>query len=143
MKRGVDHPGVCVVFHCHDGQGNFVMGKRSKSTRDEQGKWDQGGGAVEFGEKAEDALRREIKEEYGAEVKNASFLGFMDVHRIDSQKNKTHWIALCYKVLVDKGQIKNAAPKDHDEIGWFTLSNLPEPLHSQMPEFIKMFRKYL
>lgn len=43
MKPGVDYIGVCVVYLCHDGQGNFVMNKRGKNCRDEVGKWDIGG----------------------------------------------------------------------------------------------------
>lgn len=143
MRKGVDYTGVSVVFHCHDGKGNFIMGKRSKNTRDEQGRWDQGGGALEFGESVEEALKREIKEEYGTDVLSFDFLGFLDVHRADYNGNKTHWIALCYKVLVDKKKVKNAAPDDHDEIRWFTLDNLPRPLHSQLPNFIKKYRKFL
>lgn len=119
------------------------MGKRSKTTRDEHGKWDLGGGAIEFGEKIENALRREIKEEYGTDVLNFEFLGIMDVHRIDHEKNKTHWIALCHKVLVDRRKVWNAAPKDHDEIGWFTLYTLPSPVHSQLPKFLKKFKRKL
>ena len=143
MKKGVDFTGVNVVFFCHDGEGNILMGKRSKTTRDEHGKWDLGGGAVEFGEKIEDALEREIKEEYGTDVLDFEFLGIMDVHRKDHNGNKTHWIALCHKVLVNKMKVKNAAPKDHDEIGWFTLDNLPKPTHSQLPKFLKKYKSKL
>jgi 8-oxo-dGTP diphosphatase len=143
MRKGVDFTGVNVVFFCHDGEGKFIMGKRSKTTRDEQGKWDLGGGAIEFGEKVEDALRREIMEEYGTDVLEKEFLGVMDVHRTDSKGNKTHWIALCHKVLVDKSKVKNASPQDHDGIGWFTLENLPKPIHSQFDHFIKKFKKKL
>lgn len=140
MKKGVDFTGVSIVFHCHDGKGNFVMGKRSQNARDERGKWDQGGGALEFGEKIENALKREIKEEYGAKVLDYEFIGLMDVHRKDHNGNKTHWIALCHKVLVERESVRNASPKDHDEIGWFTLDKLPDPLHSQMPVFLKKYK---
>ena len=100
-----------------------------------------GRGAVEFGEKTEDALQREIREEYGTDVLEFDFLGFMDVHRVDHERNKTHWVALCYKVLVDREKVKNASPKDHDEIGWFTLDNLPNPVHSQLPTFLEKYKK--
>ena len=143
MKKGIDFTGVSVVFYCHDGKGNILMGKRSKTTRDERGRWDLGGGAVEFGEKTEDALQREIREEYGTDVLEFDFLGFMDVHRVDHERNKTHWVALCYKVLVDREKVKNASPKDHDEIGWFTLDNLPNPVHSQLPTFLEKYKKRL
>lgn len=64
MRKGIDCIGVTVVFFCHDGKGNFVLSKRSKNTRDEQGRWDPGGGALEIHERIEDAIRREVREEY-------------------------------------------------------------------------------
>ena len=49
LKRGVDYIGVTVNFLVHDGNGRILLQKRSKQCRDEQGRWDIGGGAVEFG----------------------------------------------------------------------------------------------
>jgi len=40
------------------------MSKRSNKTRDEHGKWDPGGGSIEFGESIDSALKREVREEY-------------------------------------------------------------------------------
>src|SRR6185295_6821186 len=68
MKKGIDHIGVTVVYFCHDGKGNVLMAKRSANTRDEQGRWDIGGGGVEFGDTVEDTLRKKIKEEYNCDV---------------------------------------------------------------------------
>ena len=48
MEKGIDYIGVGVSFICHDGKGNYLMNKRSKNCRDEHGKWDFGGGAVDF-----------------------------------------------------------------------------------------------
>ena len=82
MKKGIDHIGVGVVFFCHDGKGNFILNKRTAKSRDEYGRWDPGGGGINFGEKVPDALKREIKEEYCTNILKAEFLGFRDVHRI-------------------------------------------------------------
>ncbi|MCL4418767.1 NUDIX hydrolase [Patescibacteria group bacterium] len=143
MRKGVDHIGVGVVFFCHDGNGNILMSKRSKNTRDEHGRWDPGGGSIELGESFEDALKREIKEEYCTEVIESDFLGFRDVHRIDEKGNKTHWVVLDFKVLIDKDKVKNGVPNEHEEIGWFRLDNLPSPVHSQFPIFLKNYKNKL
>ena len=143
MKRGIDFPGVNVVFYCHDGNGNFIMGKRTKNTRDEDGRWDPGGGAVELGETIEGAFKREVREEYGTNVLDFEFLGLRDVHRVDENGNKTLWIAFDFKVLIDKKKLKNGIPDDHEEIGWFRLDNLPSPVHSQLQNFLKKYRKKL
>lgn len=143
MRKGIDHIGVGVVFFCHDGNGNFLMSKRSKNTRDEHGRWDPGGGSIELGESIAGALKREIKEEYCAKVIQSDFLGFRDVHRIDEKGNKTHWVVLDFKVLIDKDKVKNGVPNEHEEIGWFNLDNLPGPVHSQFPTFVKNYKHKL
>jgi ADP-ribose pyrophosphatase YjhB (NUDIX family) len=142
MKKGVDYTGVTTVFICHDGKGNFVMGKRSTNCRDEHGRWDIGGGGLEFGDTVENTLVSEIKQEYCTDVLGSEFLGYRDVHR-EHEGIKTHWIALDFKVLVDKEKVKNGEPHKFDEIGWFTLDTLPNPIHSQLPKFLELYRDRL
>ncbi len=138
MKKGVDHIGVAVVYLCHDGQGKYIFAKRGEACRDEQGTWDTGSGALEFGDTTEETLRREIAEEYGTDVLEYEFLGFRDVHR-----GETHWVALDYKVRVDSEKAHNAEPHKFDEFGWFALTDLPTPLHSQIGFAIEKYRNSL
>lgn len=140
--KGVDFIGVCVVYFCHDGKGNFIMAKRSTNTRDEHGMWDIGGGGLEFDQSVEEAIKKEIKEEYCTDVLEYEFLGFRDVHRTHNAK-KTHWIALDFKVLVDPSKVANGEPHKFDEIAWFTLDKLPENIHSQIPTFLKQHQQKL
>ncbi|MDO8429141.1 MAG: NUDIX hydrolase [Candidatus Daviesbacteria bacterium] len=142
MKKGVDYTGVCVVYFCHDGKGNFLMAKRSSKARDEQGVWDIGGGGVELGDRVEDTLRKEIKEEYCTDVLEFEFLGFRDLHRV-SNGHKTHWIALDFKVLVDPKKVKIGEPEKFDDIGWFKIDQLPENTHSQFPVFLNNYGEKL
>lgn len=142
MQKGIDYTGVTVVFFCHDGKGHYVLNKRSTHCRDEHGCWDPGGGGVDLGEKVEDVLRREIREEYCADILEYEELGFLDVHRTHDGK-PTHWIALVYKVLVDSKQVANGEPRKFDEIGWFRMDKLPTPLHSQFPVVLKKYKDRL
>ncbi|MEI6480052.1 MAG: NUDIX domain-containing protein [bacterium] len=142
MKKGIDCIGNCVVYFCHDGQGNYVLNKRSINSRDEQGAWDCGGGGIEVGDSVIDTIKKEIKEEYCADVLDYEFLGYRDVHREHNSK-KTHWIALDFKVLLDREQVKNGEPHKFDEIGWFSLDNLPKPLHSQFPFALEKYKNIL
>src|SRR6185437_8643124 len=142
MKKGEDYTGVTVVYACHDGKGNYLLNKRGANCRDEQGTWDPGGGGVDFGDTVEGTLRKEIKEEYCADVLGYEFLGFRDVHRIHNKK-RTHWIALDFKVLIDPAQVKNGEPHKLDELSWFTLDTLPEPLYSQYPFFLEKYKDKL
>lgn len=142
-QKGIDYVGTAVVFFCHDGKGNVLLNKRSKKSRDEQETWDPGGGGIEVGETISETLKREIKEEYCTDIIESEFLGFRDVHRVDEKGDKTHWIILDFKVLVDREKVKNGVPEKHEEIGWFKLDNLPTPVHSQFPHFLKKYKDKL
>lgn len=142
MKPGRDHIGISIVYFCHDGQGNFVMAKRSQNARDEKGKWDTGGGAMEFGHTVEETLKKEIKEEYSTDVLAFDFLGYRDVHRAH-EGERTHWVALDFKVLVDKKKVKIGEPHKFDDLQWFRLGNIPENLYSQLRKFFEKYKKQL
>jgi 8-oxo-dGTP pyrophosphatase MutT (NUDIX family) len=141
-RKGVDYIGVSVIYFCHDGAGKFVMAKRSKNARDEQGRWDIGGGGLEFGEFVEDALCREVKEEYCTDVLGCEFLGYRDVHR-EHDGVPTHWISLDFKVRIDPAKVAIGEPHKFDDIGFFTLDTIPENSHSQFPEFLRLYREKL
>ncbi|PIQ91733.1 MAG: RNA pyrophosphohydrolase [Parcubacteria group bacterium CG11_big_fil_rev_8_21_14_0_20_39_22] len=138
MKKGEDCIGVGVVFFCHDGEGNVLLNKRSTNCRDEHGCWDPGGGGLEHGDTVEDTLKKEIAEEYRTDVLDYEFLGYRDVHRENNGK-KTHWVALDFKVLVDKEKAGNGEPHKFEAVEWFNINDLPEPLHSQFPNFLKLY----
>lgn len=130
QKRGVDHIGISVSFVVHDGKGKILLQKRGPKCRDEQGRWDIGGGAIEFGETIEDTLVREIKEELCTKPLKSEFLTVYDAHRGAGDKC-THWVAIIYAVLVDPAKVRIGEPEKIDEIGWFSSDTLPSPLHSQ------------
>jgi len=134
IRKGVNCVGVCVVYFCHDGKGNFIMGKRSNNARDERGRWDIGGGGLEFGDTLKDTISKEIQEEYRTDILDIEFLGYRDVHRKHNGK-PTHWIALDFKVKVDPAKVKNGEPHKFEKVKWFTLNTIPDNLHSQIPIF--------
>lgn len=139
MKKGEDYTGVTIVYLCHDGSGNILLNKRNANCRDEHGTWDPGGGGLEFGDTVLDTLRKEIGEEYCTDVLDYEFLGYRDVHREHKDK-RTHWIALDFKVLIDKKKAGNGEPHKFEAVEWFTLDNLPSPLHSQFPAFLNLYK---
>jgi 8-oxo-dGTP diphosphatase len=131
LRRGIDFIGVTCSFVCHDGKGKVLMHKRSKNCRDEQGRWDNGGGAHEFGATFEETIKREVKEEYGTEPFNLKFIKTYDAHRNLAGGIPTHWVSVVYAAQVDPKKVKNNEPYKIDEIGWFSFESLPTPLHSQ------------
>ncbi|MBI4086398.1 NUDIX hydrolase [Candidatus Kaiserbacteria bacterium] len=121
------------MYICHDGKGNILMHKRTERCRDEHGCWDCGGGGVKLGEKIEDALVREVKEEYLVEPLEYALLGHRELFR-EHAGQPTHWIAFDFKVLVDPERVGIGEPDKASDIGWFPFRNLPDPLHSAIPD---------
>ena len=128
---------VSVCFFCHDGAGKYLVAKRSKQARDEHGRWDPGAGGLKFGETLEDAVCREIQEEYSTKPLTIEHLGYRDVFR-EQNGTPTHWVAHDFRVLVDPTEVKIGEPHKCDELRWGTIEeikNLDEELHSQFPAF--------
>lgn len=143
MKKAINYTGICIVYFCHDGKGNILMNQRSEKTRDEHGVWDIGGGSIHHGEYLEDAVKRELLEEYMTEPLEMEQLGYREVHRSLDSGEKTHWIAFDYKVLVDPDKVENGEPDKHIEVKWFKMGELPKPLHSQLPFFLDKYKSSL
>lgn len=142
MKKGVDYPGITVCFYCHDGEGNYVLHKRSEQCRDEHNRWDFGGGGLQAHESLESALYRDVQEEYGVVPESHSFLGFDEVFR-EHDGVPTHWISFRYLVKVDRTKVVNSEPEKHSELGWYRIDALPQPLHSMLPKEIEKYRHQL
>lgn len=130
MRKGIDYTGITIVYFCHDGESNYLFQKRGANCRDENGTWDTGGGGLELHDTVEDTLHKEIREELCADVIEYEYLGFRDVHRTHNGE-RTHWVALDFRVRLDPSEVRNGEPHKFDEIGWFRLDALPAPLHSQ------------
>lgn len=139
MVKGIDYPGIGVVFFCHDGNGRVVVNKRSRNARDEQGCWDIGGGGVKNGELLEVALRREVKEEYCTDIIEHEYLGFREVHRINDGA-LTHWIVFDFKVRIDPSCCAIGDPEKMDGIAWHALDSLPSPMHSQWKPYLEKYK---
>lgn len=131
LRRGIDHIGVSACAVIYDDEGRILLMKRGPGARDEQGHWDICGGAIEFGESIDEAVRREVVEELGAEPLDIQFLAVYDAHRRHTDGRPTHWVALTHAVRVDPSQVKIGEPDKVAEIGWFFSHELPTPLHSQ------------
>jgi 8-oxo-dGTP diphosphatase len=140
-RRGIDFIGVTCSFVCHDDKGRILLHKRSKNCRDEHGRWDNGGGAHEFGSSLKETVIREIKEEYGVEPTDLKFIKAYDALRRLADGTPTHWVVLVYSAKVDPKKVKNNEPYKIDEIGWFTMYNLPSPLHSQVSHTLESVRE--
>lgn len=135
-RRGIDYIGVTVTSIIHDGTGRILMMKRGPKARDEQGRWDICGGAVEFGESLDEAVKREVSEELCTVPLAIDFITAYDAHR-EHGGQPTHWVALLHAVRVDPTTVTIGEPDKISEIQWFNVDNLPKPLHSQFDKALQ------
>jgi 8-oxo-dGTP diphosphatase len=125
-----EKPDVSCVFVCHDGDGRVLLARRSAGARDEPGTWDCGAGAIEFGETFEQAVIREVTEEYATAPLTIELRGVRNVLRADPP---SHWVAVIFSVRVDPTAVRIGEPHKFDDVAWFDPAALPSPLHSQLP----------
>ncbi len=140
MKAGMDYIGIGVGAFILNDKKQVLLQKRGSKSKNEVGVWVKPGGAVEYGETAEEALLREIKEELDIEIEILDFLGYED-HLL--KKDKQHWIALFFLAKVKSGEAKNMEPSKTDEIGWFDLNNMPEEKGTFLETSLPVLEKYL
>ena len=121
MKNGVDYIGVGVGAIIANSYNRYFLARRGKEARNEKGKWEFPGGSVDFNETMENALVREVREEYGFEISVKLLLDVVD-HIIPAEKQ--HWISPTFLCEVTSGTPRILEPHKCDEIGWFTLEEI-------------------
>ena len=130
LRRGIDHIGIGIAVIVHDGNGRILLMKRGPKARDEQGRWDICGGAIEFGETIEEAVHRELMEELCTQALELERLTVYDAHR-EHEGQPTHWVQIIHAARVDPASVKIGEPHKITDVSWFTSDALPDPLHSQ------------
>lgn len=122
MKPGIDYIGVGVGVFIVNGKNELLLLLRKKAP--EKGTWMIPGGAIEFGEKIEDTVKREAREELGIGVEIIRHLNTGN-HIIVDEGKKTHWVAPVFLCRIVSGEPKILEPEKHADIGWFPLGKLP------------------
>ncbi len=125
MIRGIDYIGVGVGALIVDDQGRFFLARRGAKAKNERGRWEFPGGAVERGERLADALRREIREEYGIETEVGELLDVVD-HILPEEGQ--HWASPAYLCRIVSGTPVILEPDKCAEIGWFAPADVPRDL---------------
>ena len=81
------------------------------------GKWSLPGGLVELGETTREAIRREVAEECGLEIRVGEVAGILDrvVHDAEG-RIRYHWVLVDYVASLESGTL--CAASDADEAQW-------------------------
>jgi mutator protein MutT len=97
--------------------GRVLLCLRTKERTWCPGVWDFPGGHVDLGESPEAALQRELREELGIDI--ATPQRMPDHHLVKDELDLKLWILHRWK-----GTPMNAAPEEHETIGWFAFSEV-------------------
>lgn len=142
MKKGIDFIGVGVGALIFNREGKVFLARRGPKARNESGKWDFPGGSVEFGEKLEDAIKREIKEEFNMDIEVIDFLEVCN-HIIPEEKQ--HWVSPTFIARIVSGEPRIMEQEKNDKIGWFPIDKTPRPLTKSSEQnyetYLKRFGK--
>ena len=98
--------------------GKVLLVKRGRDPF--KGEWAIPGGRIEENERAEDCLRREMKEETNLDVEPVRLVGLYS----DPKRDPRGIIAAAYIVRRTGGEPK--AGDDAAEVAWFPLNNVPQ-----------------
>lgn len=137
MKAGIDYIGVGVGALVFNAEGRVFLAQRGAKAKNERGCWEFPGGGVDFGERLEDAIRREFMEEYGMEIAVDRLLHVVD-HLIPAEGQ--HWVSPTFVGRHAGGEPRIAEPEKCAAIGWFRLDELPAPLSLATQEDMRVWR---
>ncbi len=105
-----------------------------KNTKVFNGFWNTPGGKVEFGERLEDALKREVLEEHDISIELVRFL-----QPYEGIFPESHTLVGAYLAKIVKGTPKIMEPEKCSDLQWFPLMSLPQPLTPQAKEYVATY----
>ena len=105
--------------------GRVLLAQRGPGARNQRGQWENPGGALEFGERFEDALVREIREELDIEV---VVEGLLRVVNHILPEDRQHWVSPTFVCRHVRGTPRIREPEKCSAVEWFALDRLPEPM---------------
>mgnify|MGYP001580488036 CR=1 FL=1 len=111
----------------------FLLGLR-KNTSTFSGLWSRLGGTVEVGEKLEDALKREVREEIGVDIEITEFLEYFE-----NIRKGRHGIYFGYLAKIVNGEPRNLEPDKCEELRWFHADEIPNNTAEYTLNSIKVY----
>jgi mutator protein MutT len=136
LRCGLDYVGVGLGAMTFRRDGQVFLSRRAVGATNERGCWEFPGGRLEFGEKLNDGIRREFREEYGIDIQLVTLLGVFD-HILEQEGQ--HWVSITFIACHSGGVPRILEPQKCSAIGWFNLMQLPRPLTMVSEENFKSY----
>ena len=116
---------LVVVALIQNEQGEILFQKRSDTEFPaEDGRWELPGGGVEEGEIFEEALRRECREEIGADVEIGKELPWVsETSHLNKDGKEIRFAVHCFVCLIKSGEVK-PSNEEVAEIKWLKYSDI-------------------
>lgn len=128
-------PGVGCGAAITNDAGELLLIQRLREP--EAGAWGLPGGKIDFGEKVETAIVREIEEELGVIITLTNLACFSEI--IDGGDGH-HWVSPIFSAKIKTGHPRVMEPEKHGGWGWFALDNLPAQITTPTQNYIQSQR---
>lgn len=121
--------------------GKVLLGKRNddsvKADSELRGEstWTMPGGKMHFGEKIQDAAKREVKEETGLTARKLKIVSIGNEIVKDA-----HFVTIGFLCDDFEGELKAMEPEEIVEWKWFPLDKIPNPI---FPPSLKLLKNYV
>ena len=115
-----------------DAQGRVLLIQRLKEP--EAGAWGLPGGKIDFGEKAQEAVLREIAEELGIKIE---ILHLACISEIIDGGDGRHWVSPIYEARLVSGRPRIMEPEKHGGCGWFATDALPAQMTTPLQDYLR------
>ncbi len=102
---------------------NVLLMKRGAAARDEIGKWEFPGGAVDIEETPENAVLREVYEELGPALE-ISIVCLLSVDEFTTPDTNNRWRSYTYLINLISGEPQIMEPEKCSQIKWIELSEI-------------------
>lgn len=129
-----------IVVGLVEKEDKVLLGKKAENVGPYPNTWHIPGGGINLGEETiEEALRRELREEAGIEIKDIEPLGFDEDCEPDKHGEMMHYIFLDFKAQYASGEIE--AGDDIHHLKWVEKSELKNlTLNKPSIKFLKKLK---
>ncbi len=134
MERPSHYVGSCGLV-VRDGK--LLLGKRKGSAG--EGEWGLPSGHLEYGERLDACVMRELTEETSMTAESAEFVSVVNDPKQPVEKNYLNFAFILGGI---RGEPQVCEPEHCSEWQWFSLEELPTPLFFGHRDVIRLFKEH-